>query len=127
EHCQVELLDLNDFEMPLYSIDKEKANGIPEAAKLFLEKIKSSDAILTSLAEHNRSYSVAFKNILDWCSRAEKSVFADKKMLLMTTSPGGYGGGNVMAEAQKFFPQFGANIVAHFSLPKFNENFHSES
>jgi len=44
-------------------------------------------------------------------------------MLLMTTSPGGYGGGNVMAEAQKFFPQFGAIIKDSFSLPKFYDNF----
>ena len=32
-------------------------------------------------------------------------------------------GGNVMAEASKFFPQFGADIKEVFSLPKFYENF----
>lgn len=119
----IELLDLNDYEMPLYSIDKEKNNGIPNAAIAFLDKLKQADGLIVSLAEHNRSYSTAFKNVFDWCSRAEKVVFAHKKMLLMSTSPGGYGGGNVMAEASKFFPEFGAEIVAAFSLPKFHDNF----
>lgn len=45
----------------------------------------------------------------------------------MSTSPGGYGGGNMMATAHKFFPQFGADIRDTFSLPKFIENFDVEN
>ena len=41
----------------------------------------------------------------------------------MTTSPGGYGGGNVMKQASTFFPDFGAQIIETFSLPKYYENF----
>jgi NAD(P)H-dependent FMN reductase len=48
-------------------------------------------------------------------------------MLLMTTSPGGYGGGNVMNTAKTFFPQFGAEVKETFSLPKFYENFDLET
>lgn len=44
-------------------------------------------------------------------------------MFLMSTSPGGYGGGNVMNTAKTFFPQFGAEIRYTFSLPRFYENF----
>ena len=29
------LLDLNDFEMPIFSIDKQKESGIPDEAKNF--------------------------------------------------------------------------------------------
>jgi len=32
-----------------------------------------------------------------------------------------------MAEAVKFFPQFGADIKETFSLPKFYENFDSDN
>ena len=119
---QVELLDLNDLEMPIFSVDKEK-KGFPEAAHLFLQKMREADIIICSLAEHNRSYSAAFKNIFDWASRIELKVFSDKPMLLMSTSPGGYGGGNVMNTAKQFFPQFGADIRATFSLIKYNDNF----
>ncbi len=119
---EINLIDLNDYLMPLFSVDIEK-NGYPDEAFKFLKNIEDCDVIICSLAENNRSYSVAFKNIFDWTSRIHVNVFQDKPMLLMTTSPGGFGGGNVMAEAVKFFPQFGADIKGTFSLPKFNDNF----
>ena len=122
---QVNFLDLSDFEMPIFSEDREK-EGYPLAARKFLEAIAQSDAVVCSLAEHNRSYSAAFKNIFDWASRIETKVFQQKPMLLLSTSPGAYGGGNVMAAALKFFPQFGADIRESFSLPKFLENFDRE-
>ncbi|MDR3007690.1 MAG: NAD(P)H-dependent oxidoreductase [Sphingobacterium sp.] len=126
EGHEINLIDLNDYNMPVFSVDLEK-NGFPQEAQLFLDHIASSDMIICSLAENNRSYSVAFKNVFDWASRINVKVFQDKPMLLMTTSPGGYGGGNVMAEAQKFFPQFGAIIKETFSLPKFYENFDQDN
>src|ERR1051325_10557577 len=62
------LIDLNDFEMPLFSIDREKETGFPQKVYEFLELIRTHDAIICSLAEHNRSYTAAFKNIFDWVS-----------------------------------------------------------
>lgn len=120
------LIDLNDFDMPAFSVDLEK-KGFPDQAHQFLKHIEECDAIICSLAEHNRSYAAAFKNIFDWASRINVKVFQDKPMLLMSTSPGGYGGGNVMNTAKTFFPQFGADIKDTFSLPKFYENFDLES
>jgi NAD(P)H-dependent FMN reductase len=120
---EINLLDLNDFEMPLFSVDKEKEQGYPEQAHRFLKEIGDADLIVCSLAEHNRSYSAAFKNLYDWCSRIEVKLFQHKPMLLMSTSPGGYGGGNVMNTAKTFFPQFAAYVLETFSLPKFHENF----
>ena len=122
---KINLIDLNDFSMPVFSVDLEK-KGFPDEAHLFLKQIEDCDIIICSLAEHNRSFSAAFKNIFDWASRINVKVFQNKKMLLMSTSPGGFGGGNVMNTAKTFFPQFGAEIVETFSLPKFNENFDSE-
>jgi len=123
---QINFIDLNDYLMPVFSVDLEK-NGFPDEAHRFLKNIEECDVIICSLAEHNRSYSAAFKNIFDWCSRINVKVFQNKPMFLMTTSPGGFGGGNVMAEAQKFFPQFAADIKGTFSLPKFYENFDEEN
>jgi len=123
---EVNLIDLNAYLMPLFSVDLEK-QGFPEKAHQFLSNIEEADIIICSLAENNRSYSAAFKNIFDWASRINVKVFQNKPMLLMSTSPGGFGGGNVMAEASKFFPQFGADIKETFSLPKFYENFDLEN
>ncbi len=123
---EVNLLNLNDFTMPVFSVDLEKF-GFPDQAHDFLKQIEKCDVIICSLAEHNRSYSAAFKNIFDWCSRINVKVWQDKPMFLMATSPGGFGGGNVLAEAEKFFPQFGADIKETFKLPKFFENFDNEN
>ena len=120
---EIEILNLNDFEMPIYSIDRETTTGFPKQAHAFIQKMHESDGIICSMAEHNASYTAAFKNILDWCSRVNRNIFGDNPMLLMSTSPGGYGGGSVMKQAASFFPKSGANVVATFSLPKFHEHF----
>lgn len=119
---EVNLIDLNDFEMPIFSIDREKI-GFPEKVHEFIKLIEESDCIICSVAEHNSNLTAALKNILDWTSRAKRDFFAQKPMLLLSTSPGGYGGGNAMEIALKMFPKFDGNIIAHFSLPKFNDNF----
>lgn len=120
---EINLLDINDLEIPIYSMDREKNTGIPEKAYEFRAQLAQSDAIICSLAEHNRAYTVAFRYIFDWCSRIDLNTFANKPMLLMSTSPGGFEGGNVMNLAKAFFPKSGANIIETFSLPSFYQNF----
>lgn len=123
KNVEVTVLDLNDFELPVYGIDHENEVGIPENATDFLNLIQSSDGIVLSLAEHNGSYATVFKNIFDWMSRIDKNVWADKPMLLMSTSPGGRGGATVLESAKSTFPHLGGNIVSSISVPSFYENF----
>ncbi|WP_073086501.1 NADPH-dependent FMN reductase [Winogradskyella jejuensis] len=120
---QVNVLDLNDFELPLYSMDKEKANGIPDNAHKFLKIIKSSDGIVLSLAEHNGTYATVFKNLFDWMSRIDGKLWSEKPMLLMATSPGARGGQTGLNIAADRFQYMGGNIIGKFSLPNFNDNF----
>lgn len=123
EEAEVTILDLNDFEMPIYSIDKEKATGIPQLAQQFKDTILAHDAIVISFAEHNGSYTTAFKNILDWASRLEGKLWVQKPMFMLSTSPGKRGGATVIGLASTYLPFMGANIAAKFSLPSFNQNF----
>jgi NAD(P)H-dependent FMN reductase len=120
---EVVWIDLNDFEMPIYSEDRETEDGIPTEAVLFIDKIRQAHGIVLSLAEHNSNFTTAFKNTLDWSSRAQKEFFQHRPMLLMSTSTGGFAAGNAMALGQKIFPKFGGNIVSSFSLPSFTANF----
>ncbi|WP_299714970.1 NAD(P)H-dependent oxidoreductase [uncultured Tenacibaculum sp.] len=120
---EYKVLDLNDYELPLYSIDVELAGEFPEAAVQFNDELANSDAIIISLAEHNGSYTAAFKNLLDWVSRKDKTVFKNKPVLVLATSPGGRGGATVLNTALNSFPHFGADIKGSFSLPSFNDNF----
>jgi chromate reductase len=123
KNVNVDVLDLNDFELPVFSVDLESERGIPENAQQFLNHIKSSDGIVLSLAEHNGAYSTAFKNIFDWISRVDGKLWSNKPLLLMATSPGGRGGASVLDIAKGRFPYMGGNIVAEFSLPSFGDNF----
>ena len=122
----IEVLDLNDYVLPLFSVDLEAAEGIHENAIKFYDKIQSADLIIMSLAENNGSYTAAFKNLLDWMSRHEGKVFGDKKILLLSTSDGGRGGQSVMEAALSRLPRHGAIILNHYSFPKFYENFSEE-
>jgi NAD(P)H-dependent FMN reductase len=125
-NAEVNLLDLNDFEMPIYGIDRERESGIPALAHAFKAHIAESDGIVISFAEHNGAYSVAFKNIMDWISRIEKDTWASKPMLLLATSPGGRGGKTVLDIAVNKFKFMNKNTIAHFSLPFFKTNFSTE-
>lgn len=126
EKADVEVLDLNDFQMPLFSVDIEKEIGQHRLAKAFLDKIASADILVVSLAENNGNYSAAFKNVFDWCSRINGKVFQQKSMLLMATSDGKRGGASVLEIAKNAFPRYGADIKATFSLPSFYDNFDVE-
>lgn len=123
ENAEVTVIDLNDYNLPLYGIDHETEVGIPENASKLNSVLESADGLVVSLAEHNGSYSAAFKSAYDWLSRIDKKVWKDKPMLLMATSPGGRGGATVLQTAKAGFPYLGGNIVADFSLPSFYDNF----
>ncbi len=125
--ADVEVIDLNDFELPIYSQDKEKELGEPEIVRIFLKKIADADALIISFAEHNGSYTSAYKNIFDWASRSAKKVYDNKKMILTSTSPGPAGAKSVLAAANTSMPFFGAQILGSLSLPSFNENFDIEN
>jgi len=124
--AQVEILDLNDYEMPIYNADREADGGIPELAKQLLAKIGEADALLISYAEHNGNYTAAWKNTFDWMSRIDMKVFQDKPMVAMSASPGPGGGANALTAAKNSAPFFGANLKGSFSVGPFGEKFDAE-
>ncbi|MDX8394131.1 MAG: NAD(P)H-dependent oxidoreductase [Mariprofundales bacterium] len=119
----VEVLDLNDYELPIFSVDKEKELGHPQLAQDFRNKLAECDIIMISFAEHNGSYSVAYKNLFDWCSRINGKVYQNKTMLLLATSPGGRGAESVLALASNSMNHFGGIVKLSFSLSSFYDNF----
>ena len=117
------VVNLIDFEMPIYSIDKEKENGIPDLAYKFKDILKNADGIVISFAEHNGVYTAAFKNIFDWISRIEKIVWYNKPMLLLSTSDGSRGAKTVLEIAHKRISRGNPHSIPTFSLPNFDDNF----
>ena len=121
--AEINVLDLNDFSLPVYGIDEETVNGIPKNAQKFFDLIQDADGIILSLAEHNGNFTVAFKNMYDWMSRINQKLWNNVPMLLMATSPGGRGGASALSIAKNGFPHMGGNVVASFSLPSFFDNY----
>ncbi len=119
----IEILDLNEFELPIFSVEREAEIGQPELAQRFYHLIGAADGLVISLAEHNGNYSAAYKNLFDWLSRIDQKVFQDKPTVLLATSPGGRGGQTVLQIALDSMPRFGADIKANVSVPNFYDNF----
>lgn len=121
--ASVEVLDLNDFEIPMFSEDREKEIGQPKLAKNFLAKIKCADAVIVSFAEHNGTYSVAYKNLFDWASRITRDVFQNKPVVFLATSPGPGGAQSVLKVATDSARFFAADVRSSLSIPSFYDNF----
>ncbi len=121
-----EVLDINDYEMPLFSEDREKELGQPQLAKDFYAKLGEADAIIISFAEHNGSYTAAYKNLFDWTSRIDQKLFQNKPMVLLATSPGPGGASTVLSAATTSAPYFAGDVKASLSVPSFYDNFDME-
>lgn len=127
ENAEIDIIDINDYEMPIFSEDREKELGQPQQAKDFYQKIGEADAIIISYAEHNGTYTAAYKNLFDWTSRINQKVYQNKAMVILATTPGPGGASSVLNTAVTSGPYFAANIIGSLSVPSFYDNFDSET
>jgi len=125
--CEIETIDLNDYEMPIYSKERQAEGGILSQAQAVFEKIGSVDAVVISFAEHNGSVSAAWKNIFDWMSRIDMKVWQGKPLLLLAATPGGRAGAGVLGEQEKMAPHFGADLRGVQGFGNWGDAFSAES
>lgn len=125
--AQIEFLDLLDYEMPIYSVDRQNAGGIPAPAQTLFDKIGAADALLIGYAEHNGNYTAAWKNTFDWASRIDARVFQGKPMVITATSPGPGGASSVLGLAKGSAGFFGAQLLGTLSVPKWGEAYDAET
>lgn len=91
------LIDLADFEMPLYNGDLEAESGLPESTLRLKELFAQHQGLVISCPEYNSSITPLLKNTIDWLSRAAEgeaplSAFRGKVAGLLGASPGALGG-----------------------------------
>lgn len=120
---EVRLMNMANCPFPMYSMDHEKEHGYSNSLNEFKRDIQFSKGVLISVNEHNSYPSAYFKNLLDWLSRLDRNFIRDKKVMLMSTSPGKRGALGSLEVTETLLKRFGADIVGTFSLPMFNENF----
>jgi len=97
EGAEVTLVDLADYDLPIYNADLEEKSGLPQAAKDFKALMKGHAGFLIASPEYNSSVTPLLKNLIDWTSRPESGerpleVFSGKIAALISASPGALGG-----------------------------------
>lgn len=88
--ADAELLELNEFPMPVYDGDIEAA-GIPAGVTALAAKIAGAQALVVCTPEYNGGMPGPFKNAVDWISRVRPMPWAGKHVLLLGASPGALG------------------------------------
>ncbi|NRA60963.1 MAG: NAD(P)H-dependent oxidoreductase [Psychrobium sp.] len=122
---EVTIIDLNDFPLPIYSIDIEN-KGIPEQVKKLRQTMIEHDALIIASPEHNGSMPAFLKNIIDWLSRATEPGqpffgVSTKPVLLLSASPGESGGATNLKAMAELMPWWGGDVKGTYSVGSYHE------
>ncbi len=120
--AEVELLDLRDYDTPIYSADIEK-EGIPQPARDLVTKLSEADAYIIGSPEHNGSLTAFLKNTIDWASRVEGKFLGGKAVLLLSTSGGKRGAVSSLEDLNGKMKYFDGDVAAMYSLGSFFDTF----
>lgn len=127
EGHEVAMLDIRDYPMPFFSLDREESEGHPETAKQVRALLAEYDAFIIASPEHNGGMPAEFKNLIDWVSRLgdlQNPMFASQKpVLLLSTSPGPRGGATNIETLTQLMPFWGADVRGSYSLGSFYDYF----
>ncbi len=118
--ASVDMLDLKEYNFPLFD-ERLKFQTDPSAATLsFAEKIKAADGILIITPEYNGGYPAALKNVLDLLY----DEWHRKPVAISTVSDGSFGGTQVITSLQFTLWKMKAwTVPAMFPVPKVRELF----
>lgn len=123
---EVEFIDIQNWNVPMYSEDTQINDGFPELIIQLAAQISTASNIIISVNEHNSNVSAFMKNILDWLSRHTKKIFLDKNILVLSTSNGQRGGLSANEFTVGFCTRNGATNVEGITFASFSQNFDSE-
>lgn len=108
ENIEIEEVQIHD--LPLYTQDNDELN-IPAYSRV-RSQLKQADAVFIASPEHNRSIPAALKNLIDITTRPYgENVWTNKKVAIVTASPGAYGGINAGLDLRKIMHAVGANVL----------------
>lgn len=126
--AEVTVVDLKDFDLPLFDEDLE-ASGTPAGATRLKQLFLDHDALLIASPEYNSSVSAVLKNAIDWVSRSAlgepmKGAFLGKVAVLLAASPGGLGGLRGLVHLRSILQNIGVMVLPdQFALGKAHEAF----
>lgn len=115
--AEVTLIDLADFDMPIYNGDIEADTGLPEAAKRLKQLFVEHDGFFIASPEYNSSIPAVLKNALDWISRPHTEnepglwAFQGKVAGLGAVAPGALGGLRGLVPLRMMLGNIGVTVV----------------
>lgn len=115
--AQVTLIDLADFDMPIYNGDIEAEIGLPENAKRLKQLFVEHDGFFIASPEYNSSISAVLKNALDWISRPHTEnepglwAFTGKVAAIGSVTPGALGGLRGLVPLRMMLGNIGVTVV----------------
>ena len=125
---EVELINLVDLRLPLYSTVEEQENGIPESALDLATKLLALKAFIVIAPEYNGVMPPVLNNAMSWTSRATKDwrdAFNEKIVALATHSGGG--GAKGLQAMRIMFQHLGSTIIAREILTTYEKPLNEES
>ena len=127
--ASVTLIDMADFDAPLYSGDIEADSGIPASMQELRKLVKSHDAMFITAPEYNGCVPPLIINVFSWVSRPQEGddrleAFAGRFAAIGAASPGAMGGMRMLPRLRDYLSELGLAVVPGIvSLPGAMEAF----
>jgi NAD(P)H-dependent FMN reductase len=122
--AQVDVARFEEFDMPVYDGDLDARSGLPDGARKLKERIEGAAALMFAVPEYNYSIPGAFKNAIDWVSRARPMPWRGRAVYLLSVAPSPMGG--IRGLWQTRIPLEGCGAIVFpdmFALPHGNTAF----
>ncbi|HWE36723.1 MAG TPA: NAD(P)H-dependent oxidoreductase [Isosphaeraceae bacterium] len=127
--AETRVIDLRDFQLPLFDQDLEAEQGPPENARALKALFVESDGLLIASPEYNSSISGVLKNAIDWVSRPYPGepplvAFKGKVAALLSASPGQLGGLRGLVHLRSILGNIGVLVLPdQLAIPRASEAF----
>ncbi len=109
--AKAQVVDLNDYDMPLYNGDYEDEHGVPEATHRLIETLLVCDGVFIATPEYNGCMPPLLKNTIDWMSRVGLEQFSRPVYAIGAASPGPLSGIMALRQLHFILARLGAHIV----------------
>ena len=114
--AEVTLINLADYELPLFDQDLESEIGAPENATKLKLLFREHQGLLVASPEYNSSITPLLKNTIDWVSRGAEGerpleAYRDKVATLMSASPGTLGGLRGLVHVRSILSSIGVIVL----------------
>lgn len=116
----VEMLDLNEYNFPLFNERLHLQKDPSSAALDFAEKIKIADGVIIVTPEYNSGYPASLKNVIDLLY----DEWYHKPVAISTVSAGNFGGSQVITSLQfTLWKMRALTVTALFPVARVGESF----